>query len=152
MDPVTCGLHESLAILDSSARYSRPHARESHSSARRKSPGDEAERQPSHASSSEPTFLLKNGRNQLSVSSSASEFGMGPNFTPTARESDSLTPAAPCFPSLPFRYLLPALPDSVAVCKQRPSVYVLATKSGLRSAVRARRINYDSEFIMGFVS
>jgi hypothetical protein len=107
MDPVTCGLHESLAILDSSARYSRPHARESHSSARRKSPGDEAERQPSHASSSEPTFLLKNGRNQLSVSSSASEFGMGPNFTPTARESDSLTPAAPLPPaSLPFPFAI----------------------------------------------
>lgn len=132
MDPVTCGLHESLAILASSARYSRPLARESHRSARRESPGDEAEteRQPSHASSSEPTFLLKNGRNQLSVSSSVSSvWGLiSPRQRGRVTVSLPLHPA-PCFPSLPFRYLLPALPDSVAVCKQRPSVYALFSAS-----------------------
>lgn len=103
MDPVTCGLHESLAILASSARYSRPLARESHRSARRESPGDEAERQPSHASSSEPTFLLKNGRNQLSVSSSVSSvWGLiSPRQRGRVTVSLPLHPPAPCFPIFP---------------------------------------------------
>jgi hypothetical protein len=116
---------------------------------KRKSPGDEAERQPSHASSSEPTFLLKNGRNQLSVSSSASEFGMGPNFTPTARESDSLTPAAPLPPaSLPFPSLSlsPASSARFRRCLQAATKRIcVGHQKWLAERSPRRRINYDSE-------